>query len=141
MAHAQTRSPAPLVNINVTPLIDVLLVLLVMLAITLPASTNVLPVDLPSDGPIAPRLDVNRLVLTDGGEILWNESPLAYSELDAELRATARLRPQPELQFAPEPNASYDLAAHVMDRIKRDGITNFGFVGNERFRTFGKAGD
>ena len=141
MAFAQARSaPAPLGEINTTPLIDVLLVLLVMLVITIPAATNSVDVDLPQVGPpIDVRTDVNRLEITNGGELLWNGKRLEYAQLDDELGAAASLHPEPELDFAPEANASYRLAADVINRIKRAGITHFGFVGNERFRDFGKA--
>lgn len=143
MSYALPRTEsAPLASINTTPLIDVLLVLLVMLVFTLPPITNSVSVDLPSGppAPFKPKDVMNRLVLTDNGALLWNGNTIQPEQLDAELQATRALDPMPELQLAPEANASYDLTARVINQIKQAGISKFGFVGNERFRSFGKSG-
>ncbi len=133
----------PLGEINTTPLIDVLLVLLIVFVMSIPAATHSLDVPLPQEAPPPPpaRFDPvrNKIVLTDDGTILWNGDAVTQGQLLALLRATARARVEPELQVEPEPLASYDLSAQVLNVIEGSGVTKFGFVGNERYRAFGKA--
>jgi len=141
MAFAATPSPAqlPLGDINTTPLIDVLLVLLVMLVITIPAATHSLEIEVATCGDdcVVPPLEPlrNRLVLDHLDRTLWNGHLVSKGQLIAALAATRELPVEPELQFAPDPAASYDAAARTLRTIKASGVTKFGFVGNERFRT------
>ena len=145
MASAVLSNPVtPLGEINTTPLIDVLLVLLVMLVITIPAAIHSLDVDLPQCAAdcSAPDPDPvrNRLVLDASDTLLWNGTAIDRAQLSAVLAASLRLPVEPELQFAPDPGAGYDAAAHALRTIRASGVTKFGFVGNERFRDFGRAG-
>lgn len=137
--HADTRSP--LSEMNTTPLIDVLLVLLIMLIMTIPIATHEVPVDLPGDcsdcGPLPDPLR-NKITIDAGDRILWNGKPVSQPALTTLLRRTTLLEIEPELQFEPAANAGYDTAAKVLAIIKASEVTNFGFVGNERFRSFGK---
>tara|TARA_B100001179_G_C18450486_1_gene342832 strand:- start:401 stop:784 length:384 start_codon:yes stop_codon:yes gene_type:complete len=126
-----------------TPLIDVLLVLLIMFIITIPVATHAVNIDLPvaSDAPPPPdQVDPikNKIVLTQQGEILWNGDAISQPELVRNLEITKGIQPEPELQFEPEPLASYDLSARTLNIIKASGVTKFGFVGNEQYREFGK---
>ncbi|RIV93379.1 biopolymer transporter ExbD [Aurantiacibacter xanthus] len=134
---------APMMDMNMTPLIDVLLVLLIMFIITIPVATHAVNIDLPvaSDTPPPPnQIDPikNKIVLTPNGEILWNATPINQGELVRNLEETLRFSVEPELQFEPEANASYDLSAKVLNIIKASGVTKFGFVGNEKYRQFSK---
>jgi biopolymer transport protein ExbD len=134
---------APMMDMNMTPLIDVLLVLLIMFIITIPVATHAVNIDLPvaSDEPPPPdQIDPikNKIVLTPNGEILWNAVPINQGELVRNLQETLNFAVEPELQFEPEANASYDLSAKVLNIIKASGVTKFGFVGNEKYRQFGK---
>ena len=135
---------APMMEMNMTPLIDVLLVLLIMFIITIPVATHSVDIDLPApspvDTPITVEPDKNKLVLTATDEILWNGNSINQGQLRTLLDESTRMAVEPELQFEPEPLASYDLSAKVLQLIKASGVTKFGFVGNERYRTFGKAG-
>ena len=136
---------APMMEMNMTPLIDVLLVLLIMFIITIPVATHAVNIDLPSPDPNNPPPDQidpvkNKIVLTQDGQILWNGDNISQPELVRNLQLTRDMQPEPELQFEPEPLASYDLSAKTLNIIKASGVTKFGFVGNERYRTFGKAG-
>ena len=133
---------APMIDMNMTPLIDVLLVLLIMFIITIPVATHAVNIDLPQPNPNDPQQDIdpvkNKIVLTQDGEILWNGEAINQGQLVRNLELTRDIEPEPELQFEPEPLASYDLSAKTLNIIKASGVTKFGFVGNEQYRTFGK---
>ena len=135
---------SPMIEMNVTPLIDVMLVLLVMLIMTLPPVTNSVNIDLPTPSTTPTnniKTDKNKIVLTAAdNQILWNGMPITSNQLVANLQETLRLPVEPELQFEPEAEASYDLAAQVLNIIKGSGVTKFGFVGNEQYRVFGTGG-
>ncbi|QPC98598.1 MULTISPECIES: ExbD/TolR family protein [Qipengyuania] len=135
---------APMMEMNMTPLIDVLLVLLIMFIITIPVATHSVDIDLPQPNPTPPDVIVepekNKLVLTVDNQILWNGNAIDLGQLRTLLAESTQMAVEPELQFEPEALASYDLAAKVLQVIKASGVTKFGFVGNERYRTFGKAG-
>jgi biopolymer transport protein ExbD len=134
---------SPMMEMNTTPLIDVMLVLLIMLIFTLPPVTNSVNIDLPVPDTKPPPPDMidpikNKIVLTPANEILWNATAIDPGELVRNLNATKAINPEPELQFEPEPQASYDLSAQVLNIIKQSGVSKFGFVGNEKYRVFDK---
>jgi len=133
---------APMMDMNMTPLIDVLLVLLIMFIITIPVATHAVNIDLPQPNPNDAQQEIdpvkNKIVLTQHGEILWNGEAINLGQLVRNLQLTRDIEPEPELQFEPEPLASYDLSAKTLNIIKASGVTKFGFVGNEQYRTFGK---
>ena len=135
---------SPMMEMNTTPLIDVMLVLLIMFIITIPVATHAVNIDLPSPNPNPPppnQIDSvkNKVVLTRDGEILWNGDSINGGELVRNLKLTLDMKPEPELQFQPEADASYDLSAKVLNIIKGSKVTKFGFVGNEQFSEFSKA--
>ncbi len=135
----------PMMEMNTTPLIDVMLVLLIMFIITIPVATHSVDIDLPQPSAEPPPLDQvdpikNKIVLTQMDEILWNGDSINQNELVRNLQETLAFEVEPELQFEPEPRASYDLSAKVLNIIKGSGVSKFGFVGNEKYREFGKAG-
>jgi biopolymer transport protein ExbD len=135
---------SPMMEMNTTPLIDVMLVLLIMFIITIPVATHSTDIDLPvpDNRPPPPNLikpTVNKLTLTREGQILWNGTPQTGSQLVTDLKATLAMPVEPELQFQPDQDASYDLSAKVLNIIKGSKVTKFGFVGNEQFSEFDKA--
>ena len=134
---------SPMMEMNTTPLIDVMLVLLIMFIITIPVATHAVPIDLPAASPPTDQiLDPvkNKLILTAGNEILWNGVPTSQGQLVALLAQTRALATEPELQFQPEEYASYELANQVLKVIKVSGVSKFGLVQNELYANFGKAG-
>ena len=134
---------SPMMEMNTTPLIDVMLVLLIMFIITIPVATHAIPIDLPAATPPTPEQQIdpvkNKLILTQGNEILWNGGAINEKQLVTNLEATKGLDPEPELQYQPDAQASYDLSVKVLNIIKGSGVTKFGFVGNEQYRAFDKA--
>ena len=133
-------SGEPMLDINVTPLIDVMLVLLIMFIITLPVQTHAVKLDLPQDTtnepppPILPTK--NKVVITAQNQILWNGSQVSPEQLRLYLDATQQMDPIPELHLQPEPNARYILVDQVLAITKRAHVEKMGFVGNEAYASF-----
>ena len=138
MALIAAAESSPMGEINMTPLIDVMLVLLVMFIITIPLQTHAVKLDLPKDCPGCPIIDrlKNKVVVTNAGEVLWNGTPITNDELAFNLAATTRLPKPPELHLQPEPEARYEAVADIFVAAKRAKVQRMGFVGNESYRTF-----
>ena len=131
----------PMMEMNTTPLIDVMLVLLIMFIITIPVATHSVDIDLPvanpPDTPPPPVLpDKNKVVLTQDNKILWNGTEISDRTLLDNLKLSLTYPVEPELQFEPEENAAYDLSVKVLNVIKGSKVTKFGFVGNEKYASF-----
>ncbi len=130
----------PMLDLNVTPLIDVMLVLLIMFIITIPPQTHAVKIDLPTNTPPdnQPVVDPvkNKLGTDAAGTILWNGSPISVVTLRQYLDQTKRMTPEPELQFEPDQQTRYLVIDNVLAVIKRSGVTKMGFVGNERYGNF-----
>ena len=137
MSTPSTAEPGLLSDLNTTPLIDVLLVLLVMFIITIPIQTHAVKLDLPS-GPPPLVVDPvrNRIVLTQSEQALWNGAPVSLAQLDRQLAAVGAMPDQPELQIEPEAEARYALVDEVLAMTKRAEVKRLGFVGNERYASF-----
>ncbi len=134
----------PMMEMNTTPLIDVLLVLLIMFIITIPVQTHAVKLDLPVDDPNPPppppiEPDKNRLGITPTNQILWNDVPVTLNQVKTYLAQTKSMVPEPELQFQPDAVSAYLTVDRVLAEIKDSGVTKFGFVGNEQYASFGKA--
>ena len=134
---------SPMMEMNTTPLIDVMLVLLIMFIITIPVATHAVNIDLPSPAPPPPNVQVkplkNKVVLTYDNKVLWNDQQVNNGQLVALLAQTLQMKPEPELQFQPDAGASYELSAAALNIIKASGVTKFGFVGNEQYSEFSKS--
>jgi biopolymer transport protein ExbD len=138
MAHALTREDSsPILDMNTTPLIDVLLVLLVMFIITLPIQTHAVKVDLPPPGQgiVVERLK-NEVAITASGQILWNGQAVSQPELAGLLVRSQALDPVPELHLRPDAEARYDIVDQVLATTKRAHVQNVGFVGNDAYAGF-----
>ena len=126
----------PLAEVNTTPLIDVLLVLLVMFIITIPLQTHAVKIDLPTaclDCP-TPDDEVNTITIDAADQIAWNHEPINMSELRSMLIRTQQMRSTPELHLLPDASARYSRVDEVLAAIKRANVKKFGFVGTEAHR-------
>ncbi len=128
----------PMMEMNMTPLIDVLLVLLIMFIITIPIQTHAVKVDLPQNDPNALQQpvepDKNKISIDPAGVVSWNGAPVDDITLRQYLDQTTQLAPEPELHFQPDAAARYETVDRVLAVIKRSGVTKLGFIGNEQYR-------
>ena len=129
---------APMMEMNMTPLIDVLLVLLIMFIITIPIQTHAVKVDLPVNSKNQPQNPVdpqkNKITIDPAGVVAWNGSPVDEVTLRQYLDQSAGMTPEPELHFQPDPQARYEVVDRTLAVIKRSAITKLGFIGNEQYR-------
>jgi len=126
----------PMMEMNMTPLIDVLLVLLVMFIITIPVMTHAVKLDMPraTNAPSQVLPVVINLEIDFDGTVLWNGTPVPdLDTLDAYFRREAKNDPQPELHIWPSKRVDYGVVAKVLAGAQRSGLLKIGFVGNEQF--------
>jgi biopolymer transport protein ExbD len=126
----------PIANMNMTPLIDVLLVLLVMLILTVPIALHKVDVDLPQPGVSTREAVKQQLTLSADGLAYWNGRAVTNAQLIEELKVAAANKD--DLQFQTEANARYERFDQLIAEVKRAGITQIAFVGNNSFADFGK---
>lgn len=129
----QSRS-APMAEINMVPLIDVMLVLLVIFIITAPLLTHAVKIDLPraASHPNPTRADNVQLAITAEGAILWNGEAVGREELRRRMAAAGKLEPRPELHLRVERTVQYQAVAEVMADAAKAGISRIGFVTDPR---------
>ena len=137
-----TYAPAdtkPMSDLNTTPLIDVLLVLLIMFIITIPVQTHAVKVDLPV-GPPPPGVEINpiknKITIGRDDRVRWNGEAVDLATLRRALDASAALPRVPELHIQPDPEARYEVVDEVLAVTKRARVDAMGFVGNEAYRNF-----
>ena len=131
-----TTEDEGIVDINTTPLIDVMLVLLIMLIITIPLQTHSVAIDLPQGNP-PPSTEQPKLVTVSinyDNSISWNSEPVSSeAALQAHFEAAAAEGDQPEVHIHPDRLADYKTVAHVMADAQRLGVTKLGIVGLDQF--------
>ena len=134
------ESAEPMMEINTTPLIDVMLVLLIMFIITIPIQTHAVKLDLPQNqaNPTPPPIDPvkNKIVVMPDGAVLWNGAPVNLVTLRQYLDITTTMTPTPELHLQPHPEARYEVVDEVLAVTKRAQVTAMGFVGNEAYTSW-----
>lgn len=133
-----SHEPQPMIELNMTPLIDVLLVLIIMFIITIPLQSHAVKIDLPGKPPVVHTPDPvrNLLTIAPDGIARWNGTAASDATLMATLRASEKMRPQPELHLRPDAMARYERVDEVLAMTKRAEITRMGFIGNEAYRQF-----
>lgn len=133
---ASSGEPEVMMDINTTPLIDVMLVLLIMLIITIPAQLNSVNLDMPVNANAAKKIEpvVIKIDVDAQSVVNWNGKPIASrSELEQKLTEAAAMKPQPELHIRSHAKAKYEAVAGVMANAQRIGLTKLGIVGTEQF--------
>jgi len=131
-----TGDPDVMVDINTTPLIDVMLVLLIMLIITIPIQTHAVKLNMPVGTPPPPLVppEVVTIEVDFDGTLIWNGRVVPdRQELEARLRAAAEMPDQPEVHLRPNKLVKYESVAMVMASAQRLGLKKIGLIGNEQF--------
>ena len=127
----------PMIDINTTPLIDVMLVLLIMLIITIPVQTHAVKLDLPVNSANPPPQVIdpvkNVLSINAQDQVLWNGSPVTLQQLRSFLDTTQQMNPIPELHLQPDATARYEMVDQVLAVTKQAHVQKMGFVGNEYY--------
>ena len=127
----------PMMELNTTPLIDIMLVLLIMFIITIPPQSHAVKLDLPrGEVDVHPDPLRNKVVVTEAGGLLFNGAIVTAAELSTLFERMAQMTSQPELQLQPAPAAPYGAVDEVLVRAKRAELTRLGFVGNEAYGRF-----
>jgi len=128
--------PEVMMDINTTPLIDVMLVLLIMLIITIPMQLHSINLDMPTGTPppAIKKPTIVRIEIDVRNVVRWNDKTLAdRAELDALLQQASQQQPQPEVHIKPQGKAKYEAVAGVLASAQRNGLTKLGIVGSEQF--------
>jgi biopolymer transport protein ExbD len=131
-----TSDPEVMMDINTTPLIDVMLVLLVMLIITIPIQLHSVNLNMPIGNPPPPLVlpEVVKIDIDSSSVVYWNGLPLPDRvALEENFKAASAQAVQPELHLRPDKNAKYAIVAGVMASAQRLGLTKIGIVGSEQF--------
>ena len=132
-------SGEPMLDVNVTPLIDVMLVLLIMFIITIPIQTHAVKLDLPvqQNNPPPQVIDPVKNVLSVNAQdqVLWNGSPVTLTQLRSYLDTTQQMNPIPELHLQPDATARYEMVDKVLAVTKQAHVQKMGFVGNEYYQS------
>ena len=130
-------SGEPMLDVNVTPLIDVMLVLLIMFIITIPIQTHAVKLDLPVNQQNQPPPPINPvknvLSINAGDQVLWNGQPVSMQQLRSYLDTTQQMNPIPELHLQPDATARYEIVDRVLAVTKQAHVQKMGFVGNEYY--------
>ena len=131
---------SPMMEMNTTPLIDVMLCMLIIFILSIPVATHAVNIDLPTPSTVPTDVNIdpikNKVIITREGEILWNGEEVTQGQLVSTIQESLLLPVEPELQFEPDEFTAYEVTAEVLKIIKNSGATKFGFVGNERYRMF-----
>ena len=132
MAFSSGSGKGPMADINVTPLVDVMLVLLIIFMLTAPIVTHKVKIDLPqptnNPNPPTEPLDPIRLKIDASGGLYWNDVPVDEAGLKAQIAVIAQQSNQPELQINADDNVAYEYVARVLSDAKSYGLTKIGFT-------------
>ncbi|MCX7218032.1 ExbD/TolR family protein, partial [Undibacterium sp. Ren11W] len=137
MAPSASNSSEPevMMEMNMTPLIDVMLVLIIMLIITIPPQNHAINLNMPVNTPSKPTEPppVINIDIDFDGTVLWNGTAVPHAELETKLQVIAAMPDQAEVHIRPDKLAAYKAVASVMASAQRLGVTKIGMVGNEQF--------
>jgi biopolymer transport protein ExbD len=124
------KHAAPMAEINVTPMVDVMLVLLVIFIITAPLFTHAVKLNLPQaqSAPAPEKPETVSLSINAAGALFWNDKAVSKTELEGKLAESSKKTPQPELQLRADKSTRYEVIAQVMAAAQNNGLTKMGFV-------------
>ncbi len=124
------HNQAPMADINVTPMVDVMLVLLVIFIITAPLFTHAIKLDLPSaqSAPAPEKPETISISINGEGKIFWGNDAIEQADMSLKLAAAAQKKPQPELQLRADKATRYEVIAQVMAAAQTNGLSKIGFV-------------
>ncbi|MDB5776482.1 MAG: exbD [Herbaspirillum sp.] len=124
------QNNAPMAEINVTPMVDVMLVLLVIFILSAPLFTHAIKVDLPSAQakPAEEKPQTVTVTVDPAGKLFWNDAPVNEAELPLKLAAAAQLKPQPDMLIRADKNTRYQILADLMAAAQAQGLNKIGFV-------------
>ncbi len=124
-----------IMDVNTTPLIDVMLVLLVMLIITIPIQLHAVNLDMPLPNPNAPKTEpkVVEVFIDFDGQLSWNAEPITREVMEQRMQLATTEPDQPEIHIKPHKLVDYGHVAHVMATAQRLGLKKLGMMGNEQF--------
>jgi biopolymer transport protein ExbD len=127
---SDSKQSGPMAEINVTPMVDVMLVLLVIFIITAPLFTHAIKLDLPSaqSAPSPEKAETIALSINAEGRIFWDDAQVSQAELSGKLAQAAQKKPQPELQLRADKSTRYEVIAQVMAAAQSNGMSKMGFV-------------
>ena len=131
----QGGDPEVMMDINTTPLIDVMLVLLVMLIITIPIQLHAVNLEMPVGTP--PSSDIKpekvQIDIDEKSTVYWQGLPVGAAELEEKMNVLAQLNPQPEVHIRPNKDCNYAVFANVLSTSKRKGLSKLAVIGSEQF--------
>ena len=127
--------PEVMMDINTTPLIDVMLVLLVMLIITIPIQLHSVTLEMPVGAPPTNLIKPEKIQIDidEKSTVYWQGLPVSAAELDEKMKTVAVLNPQPEVHVRPNKTSSYAVFANVLSSSRRIGLNKIAVIGAEQF--------
>jgi len=130
-----SSEPEVMMDINTTPLIDVMLVLLVMLIITIPIQLHAVNLEMPVGAPPTnlPKPEKIQIDIDEKSTVYWQGLPVTALELDEKMNSIAKAEPQPEVHIRPNKTSQYAVFANVLSSSKRLGLTKIAVIGAEQF--------
>ena len=130
-----STEPEVMMDINTTPLIDVMLVLLVMLIITIPIQLHAVNLEMPVGAPPTNLIKPEKIQIDidERSTVYWQGLPVTAPELDQKMNEIAKVEPQPEVHIRPNKTSQYAVFANVLSSSKRLGLTKIAVIGAEQF--------
>ncbi|AMO23661.1 biopolymer transporter ExbD [Ramlibacter solisilvae] len=127
--------PEVMMDINTTPLIDVMLVLLVMLIITIPIQLHAVNLEMPVGTPPASNVkpEMVQIDIDENSTVYWQGLPVSAAELEEKMNVVSTMNPQPEVHVRPNKSCSYAVFANVLSSSKRKGLNKMAVIGHEQF--------
>ena len=127
--------PEVMMDINTTPLIDVMLVLLVMLIITIPIQLHAVNLEMPVGTPPQNNIQPEKVQIDidENSTVYWQGLPVSAAELEEKMNVVSAMNPQPEVHIRPNKNCRYAVFANVLSSSKRKGLNKMAVIGHEQF--------